>query len=265
MKNILTTLLIVACLFFITACQDDPAPQSVMLYNQGGAGGPTPGGGTNNSDSSCQTNCSTGNTGTGGGGTGTGTGGGDDTPDPGTYLGAYKWTYYYITYESEFAGAQDTWLYDEDGIKLVLVRNAFAAKVSIEGTGYLLDGRMINMTGSCSYGTYKKCFFLVDMDQFPFGVGSNDNPLHPYRSVAADMGVLNYGQKLYVPALDGVEMPGEYGFVHDGCVIVEDVGGSVTGEHLDFFALSHANHDIIDAALGYVEEVDVYKDSEMCP
>ncbi|GAG25174.1 unnamed protein product, partial [marine sediment metagenome] len=139
------------------------------------------------------------------------------TPDPAPagadqngqiLLGSFRWTYYWITYENDFAGPQNTpVLHWETGATIANVRADFYTSVSIEGTGVLTDGRMINLYGDCPFDPSKKCFFEVDTSKFPYGVGWNDNPLHPFISVASDHSVVGPYTHLYIPALDGKTMP----------------------------------------------------------
>jgi 3D (Asp-Asp-Asp) domain-containing protein len=192
----------------------------------------------------------------------------------GTYLGKFKWTHYYIVFEGDHPGIKNTKIVDwENCSTIATVSKAFYDKVAMEGTGYLSDGRMINLYGSCpsqcNMAGYK-CFNEVDTSEAPFGHGSHDNPLRPYRSVAVDVTVVPFWTKLYVPALVGLTMPDENGldpsspFIHDGCVTAEDEGSSITGKHLDFFALTEADDDIIDVMMADFDEVDVYRDSPKC-
>jgi 3D (Asp-Asp-Asp) domain-containing protein len=116
-----------------------------------------------------------------------------------------------------------------------------------------------------------KCFSLVDQTEAPYGHGSHDNPLRPFRSVAVDVTVVPFWTKLYIPALVGMTMPDENDldpnspFVHDGCVVAEDEGSSITGKHLDFFVLTETDdNNVIDVIMADLDEVDVYSDSPMC-
>ena len=75
----------------------------------------------------------------------------------------------------------------------------------MEGTGKLNDGRVVNL-GDCDCGSGFKCFEIYDADRYPWGMGSNDNAIYPYSSVASND--FKVGTKLYIPALKGVSMPG---------------------------------------------------------
>ena len=204
--------------------------------------------------------------------------------DLGTDIGTFEWTYYWIVFDGDYSGGKTSTLYLEDGTELH-VTDDFANRVKTEGTGYLDDAEktLINLGEPCSHSSDGKCFSIVNKTQFPYGIGSYDNPLHPWRSIAADLSAsgLSNGQKLYIPQLDGVEMPqvedivfdpSSEGFKwddscecyrHDGCVVVEDEG--VTGMHLDFFALTKPAYHTIDLNMGEIESISVYANSPKCP
>lgn len=197
------------------------------------------------------------------GGTNTTTTDNDDSnADNGESLGFYTLTYYLIVFEDDYTGEKDTDLYSSDGTVIATTTDAFAEAVSMEGTGYLSDGSLINEYGECEFGEYGICFIKVTDPECDFGFGSEDNCLKPFRTVAADYSVLPYGTKLYVPAFVGLTMPGENGFVHDGCVTVEDTG--VSGEHIDFFVEKEAYYETIDHALGEITEVEIFISSTKC-
>lgn len=180
----------------------------------------------------------------------------------GNSLGTFRLTYYWISQESEYVGPRNTPLYGTNGRALTNARPDFVSAVSTEGTGILEDGRMINLFGPCRAGT---CFFYIDQSKFPYGMGSEGNPLHPFKTVAADSNVFEHGTRLYIKELDGVSFTGVNGsedFVHDGCVVVEDTG--VQGKHLDFFAMTRKNYETIDNILGQREAIEVYTNVAKC-
>ncbi|MCF7778971.1 hypothetical protein GLP59_15180 [Sulfitobacter sp. M220] len=81
--------------------------------------------------------------------------------------------------------------------------------------------------------------------QFEFGVGNRNNPLVPYRTIACDQGVVRdstpwinggyatFGQEIYIPRAVGVSLPD--GTTHDGIFTCGDIGGLITGNHIDVF------------------------------
>ncbi|MBK9030725.1 MAG: hypothetical protein IPL61_05195 [Myxococcales bacterium] len=126
-------------------------------------------------------------------------------------------------------------LKDQACVPLAHVTKAFAGQVMMQGTGKLRDGRMVNVATRCKCG--RPCFHLVS-PQRQWGTGGSGRALVPFRSVAVDPAVVKMGSLLYIPALDGMRMPGPAGvggFVHDGCVVAVDTGGGIDGHQLDLF------------------------------
>lgn len=191
----------------------------------------------------------------------------------------FKLTYYWNVFERDYLDDDTVPLYDHrDGSVIAYAKRPFVKDVETEGTGVLDDGTMINLVGPCSADDH--CFFEVDKEKYPSGVGSQNNPLHPWRSVAADQRILPFGTKIYVRELDGLCLPPtdrfdpeDEGFIwdevcrgykHDGCVVVDDVGGSIRDNHLDFFALTSSLFQMISAQMGWAESVNVYINSPKC-
>lgn len=80
---------------------------------------------------------------------------------------------------------------------------------------------------------------------FETGVGSQDNRLDPFHTLACDFGTVpkstpwlnggypRFGQKIYIPAAKGVSLPD--GTVHDGVFTCADQGSLITGHHVDVY------------------------------
>ena len=117
---------------------------------------------------------------------------------------------------------------------LAQVSPAFASQVSIQGTGKLRDGRIINVAGKCRC-EHSPCFKVTGTK---WGTAGNGRALEPFRTAAVDPRVVKLGSLLYIPALDGKTMPGrapQGGFKHDGCLGADDVGGGIDGRQIDLF------------------------------
>jgi 3D (Asp-Asp-Asp) domain-containing protein len=163
---------------------------------------------------------------------------------PAGALGDFWITYYWVEMERDYPGADDTLLVEPSGRPLLKVPKGFADRVCVEGTGVLRDGRVVNIENCssgyrCAGSNATVCFVVIDAKRFPWGMGSNGNPLVPLRSIAVDNAVIPYGTPLYIEAWDGVWIPeveGLGGFVHDGRFRADDVGNGVTGKHLDIFS-----------------------------
>lgn len=196
-----------------------------------------------------------------------------------TYLETFRWTYYWNVFERDYSDDDTLPLYNHrDGSVIAHAKRSFVEAVKIEGTGVLADGTMVNLVDSCSADDH--CFFEVDTEKYPSGVGSQGNALHPWRSVAADQRVLPFGARIYIEELDGLCLPptdrfdpedegfnwdeGCRGYRHDGCVVVDDVGGSIRDNHLDFFALTSSLFQKIGTRMNWAESVNVYLNSPKC-
>ncbi len=169
-----------------------------------------------------------------------------------------------MTTEDEFSGAKDTALYDSSCTELATVPAKFAASLKLEGTGRLSDGRILNYDGACSCPT-SPCYLVADA-QHPWGYGAQGRALVPFRSIAVDTSVIAIGTPLYIAELDGVTMPGDapWGqFVHDGCVMADDVGGGINGKHVDFFSALKQYYSTLDAELG-ITSVTVHEGGDRC-
>lgn len=114
------------------------------------------------------------------------------------------------------------------------VSREFADQLRIQGTGKLRDGRVLNIWGTCSCSS-SPCFKVTAAQ---WGTAGSGRQLQPFRTVAVDPKVIKLGTLLHVPLLEGRQMPGRPpwgGYVHDGCVVADDVGGGIRGHQLDLF------------------------------
>ncbi|MBP7845001.1 MAG: hypothetical protein KA116_09300 [Proteobacteria bacterium] len=140
-----------------------------------------------------------------------------------------KTTIYFVPSESDtrYVGKKIRCL-NVVGEKCVKVSQSFYDEVKMQGTGILADGRTINVADETGR-RYK-------VTESRFGLGDNDNPLIPFRSIAIDKdhyGV-NNGDKVFIPATKGMLVPGT-NIVHDGYWIVNDVGSAISGSRIDLF------------------------------
>jgi 3D (Asp-Asp-Asp) domain-containing protein len=173
-------------------------------------------------------------------------------------------TYYWVASEASYTGAKDTNFYTTSCTKIATIPRKFWDALKLEGTGRLVDGRMVNYAGSCGCGR-SPCFEVLD-EEHPWGKGVQQRALEPFRSIAVDPNKIAYGDWVYIEALDGLEMPGDapWGdFVHDGCMRADDTGSAIVGKHIDFFAALKANYQILINEVD--EHVEVRAAGSRCP
>ena len=193
--------------------------------------------------------------------------------DTGTYFGSMWNTYYYVAMESDYPGSKDATLRGPGCEVLANVPQAFFDDLCIEGSGKLSDGRVLGYAGDCpcavpcSWDGNAKCWEALDPQQFPWGLGSQGNPIVPLRSWAVDNGLVAPGTTVYATGWDGVSMPaidGLGGFVHDGCFRADDTGGAVIGNHYDFFAGTAGMWHALEAIFPTGTPMDVHVNAERC-
>ena len=155
-------------------------------------------------------------------------------------LGRFTLTYYNVAQER---GGGDLPVFGP-GCRHVIARTGrdFHDGLSLQGTGFLADGRLLNFEQRCScalagHGGTRSCYRELDRSQFPWGRGAYWKGqflwLQPFRSVAVDPAIVAIGSVLYVPELAGYPLPD--GTLSNGCVRAEDTGIAIQGRHLDWF------------------------------
>lgn len=178
--------------------------------------------------------------------------------------GSFQFTFYWVAHEREARGTPDAYIYDASCGVLGKTTLAFLRSLALEGTGELEDGRTLNFDARCACGWAGVPCFREIAERW--GIGVEGRRLRPFRSVASDPAVVPTGTVLYIPDLDGVDMPGEPpwgGFVHDGCVVADDRGSAIGGAQLDFFVGRRDLYKLLDKRL-HRPAVRVYGGDQRC-
>jgi 3D (Asp-Asp-Asp) domain-containing protein len=213
-------------------------------------------------------------------------------PDEPAPLGKFNFTFYYVVGEDEIVAKGKAVANENVSTDLVAmakpvepapdpelvaiyegkscapiadVSREFAAQLSLQGTGKLRDGRVLNWWGPCSCER-SPCFQVVKNQ---WGTAGNGRTLQPFRTVAVDRSLIKLGSLLYVPALEGRTMPGRQpwgGFVHDGCVVADDTGGGIRGQQIDLFVGRKAWFYGMSRSRGHgwARQVPVFDGSKIC-
>jgi 3D (Asp-Asp-Asp) domain-containing protein len=186
----------------------------------------------------------------------------DEELEAGKRKGRFQVTYYWMAAETR--GPRRVQLYDKRCRKVARVSRAFERQLRLEGGGMLRDGRVLTYSGRCSCPN-SPCYRRARRGH-RWGTGVRERPLSPFRSVAVDPRHVSIGRVLYIPELDGLTMPGRRpwgGFVHDGCVVADDQGGSVRGRQLDLFAARKRHYRSLSRRLR-TKKVNVFEGGERC-
>ncbi len=184
-------------------------------------------------------------------------------PDHGAPLGSFKLTYYWVSAESPAPADKPSpttvTVYDKTCAPLAKVSPQFANELDIAGSGKLVDDRMLTVDGECACKR-SPCFKVID---HAWGLGASNRPLVPFRSLAVDRSVIPIGTALWVEQLDGVDLPGTWPSLHDGCVVADAVGGRNIGVKNDWFVGREPYYEEIDEAV-HLSAVNVFDGGERC-
>lgn len=159
-------------------------------------------------------------------------------------IGDLKPTFYWVAMETNDGQARNKELKDMDGNVLARVSAKFWSAIRLEGTGKLLDGRVINYKGRVDLpdGT-KEIRYIVCPPEAPYGYGyENLYVLHPFRSVAVDPRVVPIGSKVFIPKAVGIALPD--GTTHDGFFQAIDIGDAIQNKRIDMFT-SYGDQSIV--------------------
>jgi 3D (Asp-Asp-Asp) domain-containing protein len=242
---------------WVTACSLELAPLGPARPKQDAAGGAGGVGGSAGSAAGAAgvagADAAAGSGGSGGSGGGT---------KPGPSIGSFTLGYYFLPLETDYPEPDDTFLYDMGCQAIAYVSAKYADVLASAGTGKLADGSVLNYAGACSCPT-TPCYLVADAAH-PWGYGVQNIALEPFRSVAVDPKEIAIGTPLYVPAFDGLMMPGDSPFLHDGCVRAHDSGSSIVGKQLHWFVALAAHQQSLAAELG-LSAVIVHDGGTRCP
>lgn len=149
-------------------------------------------------------------------------------------IGDLKPTFYWVAVEQRDSAQNNKSLLDMDGNELARVTEKFYNEIRLEGTGKMLDGRIINYAGRVELPNGKKEIrYLVCPPEAPYGYGFEKRILVPFKSVAVDPTVVPLGSKVYIPKAVGMRLPD--GSTHNGIFEAIDIGDAIKNKRIDMF------------------------------
>lgn len=157
------------------------------------------------------------------------------TPDGLELVGELRPTFYWVAMERADGAPKNHSLLDLAGNLIAKVGQPFWSEIRLEGTGKLLDGRVLNYHGVVDTADGRReVRYIVCPPDAPYGYGFElQYKLVPFRSVAVDPNVIPMGTTLYIPAAKGALLPD--GSVHDGFFSAVDVGQAIQNMRIDVF------------------------------
>jgi 3D (Asp-Asp-Asp) domain-containing protein len=148
-------------------------------------------------------------------------------------IGDLRPTFYWVALEADDGRPRTHTLKDMQGNILARVSERFYRSIRLEGTGKLLDGRVLNYAGRIRRGRQVEVRYTVCGPEAPYGYGVRRIPLVPFRSVAVDPKVVPIGSKVFIPQAQGAVLPD--GSIHDGMFVAKDVGDAIKNQRIDVF------------------------------
>lgn len=143
--------------------------------------------------------------------------------------GAFRNTFYYVVFEKDYSTTEpkDTKILDRAGNVLARVTKKFATDLLMEGSGKLIDGRMLNYAGRVNGQS------RFHVTRHPFGRGAGNCPLVPFKTIAVDPNQIALGSIVFIDESVGMLLPD--GTRHNGVWYAQDTGGAILHDRIDIF------------------------------
>lgn len=157
----------------------------------------------------------------------------DPIPEGFTHVGDYRPTFYWVGTEQRSSDQRTKELIGMDGTTvLARVTERYWRTIRLEGTGRLLDGRILNF-GRWA-GEVGGQILWVEVDPYaPYGYGKDFRPLIPFRSIAVDPNKIPLDSEIYIPQARGAVLPD--GAIHNGYFKAVDIGQAIQELRIDIF------------------------------
>lgn len=166
-------------------------------------------------------------------------------------LGAFRNTYYYMVFEKDYPQAERTEsILTMDGTLISKVTKQYYKDLLMEGSGKLLDGRVVNWAGLVEE---KSRFHITKLG---WGRGTGSCALKPFRTIAADPTQIPAGAVVKIKETIGMILPD--GSKHDGVWRAEDTGSAILHDRVDLYIgkKSYSSY-LVDAGIGHMEALTV--------
>lgn len=166
-------------------------------------------------------------------------------------LGKYRNTYYYLVLEEDYPRTPLTAeVRTMRDTVLAKVHPRFKSDLDIEGSGKLVDGRVVNFAGRKARETRYR------FTSSPDGDGVGQCALVPFRTVAVDPNRIPLGSLVRIEETVGMKLPD--GSLHDGLWRAEDVGSAIQKDRIDLFVGTiHQAHLLEKAGIEHLQALSL--------
>lgn len=129
-------------------------------------------------------------------------------------------------------------IHGEGGKELVTVCASTEAICGEQGTCAIIQDGMKKTFNIIGRFQGQDRYFEIKKDGCIFGYGVRSSCLDPFYTLAADLNIYKPGDVIFVPAVEGLELPD--GSKHNGYFIIRDQGRGIVGRgRFDFFSGSY--------------------------
>lgn len=182
----------------------------------------------------------------------------DTIPDGFEKAGDFKPTYYWVALETESNAPRNRSLYGMDGSVIAQVTEQYWRSIRLEGTGRLLDGRVLNFGAWRRLPDGGRDILFREVDPYsPYGYGYENRPLVPFRSIAVDPEKIPLDSEIYIPAARGLVLPD--GAIHNGYFRAVDIGQAIQDLRVDIFvSFGDQSRLFIDHGMRNMRPIEVY-------
>jgi len=173
--------------------------------------------------------------------------------------GKFRNTYYYMVFEGDYPkGARSAEILTMDGKVLANVTTKFFNALTIEGSGTLLDGRVVNWAGRID-GKSRYHF-----TKLKWGRGTGNCALSPFHTIAADPTQIPSGAVVKIAETVGMRLPD--GTRSDGIWRAEDTGSAILHDRIDLFIGKRSDaHFLSEAGIPNMQALTVSLLSQPLP
>lgn len=150
------------------------------------------------------------------------------------FVGNLRPTFYWITLETQSSSPRSENVLDVQGNILAKVTASYFASLKLEGTGRLLDGRVLNFAQFVNMKSGKREIrFRVCGPEAPYGYGYEGRILNAFHSLAVDPRLIPLDSQVFIPAAVGARLPD--GTRHNGIFQAVDIGSAIQDYRMDVF------------------------------